>query len=45
MSCLHPTAKAARPKDVIRAHPRLSKVCIFEHLDTDIKEIFVISLQ
>lgn len=45
VSCLHPTAMAARPKDVITGHPLLSSVFNLEHFDRDIKEWSVICLQ
>lgn len=44
-SCLHLTAIAARPKDEIVGHPRLSNVFSLEHFDNDIKDLSVISLQ
>lgn len=38
VSCLHPIAIAARPRDVIRGHPRLSIVFNLEHFDNDLNE-------
>jgi hypothetical protein len=36
---------AARPRDVIRGHPRLSNVFNLEHFESDSKELSVMSIQ
>lgn len=44
-SCLHCTAIAARPKDVISGQPRLSNVFSLAHFANAISELSVMSLQ
>ena len=45
VSCLHPTAMAARPNDVTRGHPRLSNVLNFVHFDMAINEVSDMDVQ